>query len=898
MALALSLHQLQAATVSIYTNDFESYTAMATSFEDTADADPVGAEWNIADDNALNPTTPGAGVQVINWLAHSGSKSLLLRSSSEAQVYFPGRSGTNYQLDFWLYVVKSPGDRSFLIILRGEGADNNGDDYLAYRSDRAATDKLFYYDGIGPAAWIDTGAVHAENQWQHHRIVINANARTATIYVDDMVNPIVTNGDLARPDSAVPTLLRIVHEGDSADDGYFAIDDLTLTVDGTVDLTSTIVDGFEDYPARADAMDNANPLGAWITVESDGTGGGRPLTPAKVQVVDSSVVTPHSGSKCLKLEGGMRAGVSLAWGTTPQSDVQITWWARVPEAVQATSTDDAVLLRMSLYGVEGGNTLAGDTALMGWGIRRQSNTNCGDGTSLTYYTTAWQDTTVDYTPDVWEEYRLTTHNSSGTYTIVKNPSSPTPQVVVDRGPFIATSLTWGPTFMVAFSSSNGKDLPPVYVDDIEIKSLTSNPNPLPDPYTVTIHNNRFTNVTVLKVGGPVGKAVVDPQDNSTILFTMDAPAPNGGIYRAQKIANGNWAVDPQPVVTGIDRPSGLTVDANGTIWWVHDYTMSLRRLKKPWATTPWEEVVSNFGYSDGDDDPIDVCIAPSSFDGSIGKPNRVIVADRGSDSDPFQALYQIDPATTILGQTNQTEGVPPPAGWWEFLVPQQGAAQFGGQRLNCLTPLAQSGEVVTVGGDGTITAINADGAFRVIFPATLWQDVFSGGPMPLAVAVAADPTTGRLWVADDTRDEIWSLDPSVATQNAAPDQKEISFHLTDESRPDRQIQMHDPSLGFAANGALMVASDTSTSNGGGRLLIFHNESFALPAFSIIASERTAQAFTLSWESAGAARYDVLRGTDVTVPASFQVIATNVTGLQFSDTNAPAGAAYYRVIAKP
>jgi hypothetical protein len=276
----------------------------------------------------------------------------------------------------------------------------------------------------------------------------------------------------------------------------------------------------------------------------------------------------------------------------------------------------------------------------------------------------------------------------------------------------------------------------------------------------------------------------------------------------------------------------------------------------------------------------------------------VVAIDRGSDSDPDQAAYILDPATTTLGQTNQTIGVPPPADWWQFLVPQQGYSLFGGQRLNCITPLPQSAEVVTVGGDGTITAVDPNGGLRVIIPATLWQDIFTGGPAPRAVAVATDPTTGRVWVADDTRDEVWSLDPAVGTQNAAPDRKELSFPLSDPLRPDRQIQMHEPSLGFAANGACMVVTDTSTGNGGGRLVILHNESFALPSFAITSAARVGQGFQLSWESAGAVRYDVLRGTNVTIPTSFQTIATNLTSLQFADTNAPAAGAYYRVIAKP
>src|SRR5262245_39977099 len=62
---------LKAATSVIYTNNFESYTAVATSEADTSDADPTGTEWNIADDTALVPTIAGAGVQVINWLTNS-----------------------------------------------------------------------------------------------------------------------------------------------------------------------------------------------------------------------------------------------------------------------------------------------------------------------------------------------------------------------------------------------------------------------------------------------------------------------------------------------------------------------------------------------------------------------------------------------------------------------------------------------------------------------------------------------------------------------------------------------------------------------------------------------------------------------------------------------------------
>ncbi len=87
--LMLATLPLRATQLTIYTNDFESYSDVATSLNNNIDADPTGSEWNIADDTSLSvPTTAGAGVQVINWLAHSGSKSLLLKAPLKRRFIF------------------------------------------------------------------------------------------------------------------------------------------------------------------------------------------------------------------------------------------------------------------------------------------------------------------------------------------------------------------------------------------------------------------------------------------------------------------------------------------------------------------------------------------------------------------------------------------------------------------------------------------------------------------------------------------------------------------------------------------------------------------------------------------------------------------------------------------
>lgn len=865
----------RAAHLTIYTNDFESYADVAASLNDDIDADPTGSEWNIADDNSLSaPTTAGAGVQVISWLAHSGSKSLLLKSSSEAQIYLPNtKSGTNYTLDFWTYAVRGTGDRNWYVVVRGMGADNNAGDYLAYRTDRtAASSNIYYYDGIGAGnAFVDTGVDHVDNQWQHHRIVVDTAAQTCSIFIDDMVTPAVVNGQLARADVSVPSIIRLIHEGNSADDGYAAIDDISFTVDGAlIDLNTTFTDGFESYPARVDANDDADPGDPWITVESFGADNGKELAPAKVQVVDSSVITPHSGSKCLKIEGGQRGGASVAWGIPPQSDVQITWWARAPEAVQSTPTADAVILRMSLYGVEGASSFSGDSALLGYGIRRQGGTNEGDGLSLLYYTTAWRDTGVDFTPDVWEQYRLTTHNSQGTYTIIKNPSSAEATLIADRASFVGSAANWGPDFMAAWSTSNGDGHPPVYIDDVEIKSLVSNPTPLGEPYSITNYGTRFTNYTILNVGGPAGKPVVDPRDNTTILFGLDVAG--GGIYQAKKVSSGTWAVDPTPIVNGLDRPSGLTIETNGTIWWTHDFTMALMRLKWPWTSNVPEVIISNFGSTATDDDPIDVTVAPANFSGSRAQPGSILVADRGSDGDANNAVYVVDPTTTTLDQTTYTT----------FLVDPTGGGL--GNNLVAIAPIPASGEVATLSQDGFLIGIDGNGNQRFINAFNLWP---LGGSAN-GQAIATDPIGGKIWAADDLLDEVWSIDATTGD-----DVREIGFPLVDPARPDRQIDFHDPGMAFSPDGAFMVVSDSNP--GSGRLIIFHNEIVTPPSFSITSAARVGQNFQLMWQAAGSSKYTVQRGTTVT---NLQNVATDLTTTEYLDTNAPAGTAFYRVIATP
>ncbi len=575
---------VERSPATIYATDFEGYPNVATSLADTADADPTGVEWNLADDTAVDPTTVGAGVQVQNWLVHGGTNALLLRGGTEADIFFNGaRSGPKYQLDFWLYVHKTTGDRSFRFTLQGEGADNNGGDYIAYNSVQSASRAIRYYDGVAnnnAGYWSNTVALHVEDTWQHHRIVIDSAALKMNVFIDDMANAVIANVDLARCEVAVPTILRIYHEGNSADDGYIAVDDLSFTVDGSRELAPKFTDGFESYPARTGTGDDADPLEPWITTETDGTGTGRALAPAKVQVVDSTVVTPHSGDKCLKIEAGQRAGSSFAWGVAQQTDIQVNWWARVPASATG---GDYNYLRMSLYGAEGGNTYAGDCALLGYGCRSSS---VGTSTSLTYYTNSpgWMVTGVDFTPDTWEEYRLLTHASAGQYSIIKNPSSANPQVVVDHVSFIGSAANWGPFFMVGWSSSNGTNHPPVYVDDVEVRA---NQSPTAVVDTVARPNQVGVKVAAATLAGND----TDPESDTLTVTAVSATSAQGGTVSL----SGGWVFYTPPAGNPLTDTYTYTVSDG----WGGSATGTVTLNRAPAGESPTQTITGVSTNGDG-----------------------------------------------------------------------------------------------------------------------------------------------------------------------------------------------------------------------------------------------------------------------------------------------------------
>ena len=922
-----------AAPITLFTNGFDSaeFTAVgvATSESDLTNANPpLSIALNsvkVLNDRATPQSVysgQGNGVQVINWDSFSAPNSIIIRPGASINCNVYPRSGaTNYVWEWKMKTRKSDhSNLGFRCSLSSSGSDanNDGTDFVVFRTIQTATtntingvvsgnapnntvtnsgingvDGFQAFNGIANTVlsnrWVTmtnflTGerAYVTNNVWNHYRVIADNASRTFKLYFNDMVTPISTNF-CARQEEMVVSGLFFANEGSNTNKDYILIDDVSLIVDGNlVDLTSTITEGFESYPAAASPTDDADPQGAWVVAETTGVGGNTPANPGKVQVVSTEF---HTGGKSLKLEGGQRAGASLAWGATPLSDVKITWWAKVPVG---PGTGESLYLRVSAYGFEARCSGASDTVLLGYGSRPGiNNPVASTGTTLSgfnhffnlFSNGAFLNSLENFTA-AWEEYQLITHFADHTYTILRNGS-----VVMTNYPFLANAAVPNTNmFMIAFNSSNGSGHPPVYIDDITIESFNNTATSAPRPYTPVNTGTRFKSYSIVKVPGHVVAGVaVDPR-NDNILFTTDEEEV-GAIWRAQKVAHGKWALDASPIVTGLDRPKGITVGTNGTIWWTHGQgPQSLRRLKEPWATSAVEEVISDFGAAPANtrDEPIALTLVVTNG------VTTLAVLDRSVNGvNPMNAIYLVDPATTSLNQmTYQNYLISPTAnGLGGVAVPVA-------SQCSAIATLQVSNEVVTVADRfGWIVATDGSGVRRDIDTLVAGFDTNSQGNLCIAV----DPTDNRVWVGGKSRfspstnatPAIWSFGSAVADSGDGRQEALFPRDNPNGGRPDLNMRLHEAGMAFSTNGSFLVVSDQNYVSGGGRLVFLHNE--AITITNIVRGVNV----DLAWTLGGGVRFSVQRSS--TVNGTYTTIATGLTTPAYTDTTAPAGEAYYRVL---
>lgn len=938
---------LSAATVTLVNENFDSYGPPATSLSDITVAIP-NTDYIRVEDGLAQGDSPGGlgfnGVQLINWApasAYNSGNAMLLRANTAYRHNLDPRGGTNYVWEFSMLSSKSgSADRGFRVSLLEEGADQNDQDFLIFRSGQASTtnnlaqpgginvdgvDIIQAFNGFNAASgfglpnqWVTisntaagTPAFVTNNVWNHYKIEADAVARTFKYYVNDMVTPVSVANYLSRPQNLPVVSIRFANEGNSADDGYTLIDNVKLTVDGNfISLADgTFTEGFEGYTASNSGNTNSadnNPGGPWVTAETTGVGNNNTFAPTKVQVVDSTVTAPRSGSKCLMVSQGQTAGSTISWGQATNEDVRITWWAKVP-AAPMNDAKFSVYLRVSVYAWEADYSSAADTLLFGYGHRGAAPFGSQPTSILTFSrwfnewfnNGSWGDTFQTYAADTWEAYQLTTDVRRNSYDLIKNPSG-TPVTIVKDGQYISS---WGNNkkfHSVAFSTSNNSvagENPPTYIDDITIEPYTNTNAPAARPYTIvgTGPGNRFTNYTILTVPGKtVGGVAMDPRDTNTILFTIDEER-IGEIRKATKVASGNWVIDPTPIVTGLYNPNTLTVETNGTIWFVRDavkggQSSGLMRLKAPWNLNTVEEVISDFGFAptNRSDQPCDLTFYVTNG------VTKLAVLDRGVDlNNNPNAIWVVDPATAALNQYNYNTSL---------VAPDNTVFGFGlGGNANGIVWLPASDELATIWeGDGAtdngvIVAFNTtSGAARNIL-------IGPGSGVTWGAGIDVDPTTGRIWVSDRKR-TTFPLSPTAVPQIASFDPttgayvQELSFTNANwtADRPDRNVNFKDPGMRFSKDGKFLVVSDQALHSGGGRILIFHSEPFTIAPVNITSTVRTGSHVALTWSSGGGVNYVVQRSA--TVNGIYATISPVLTTTQYTDTSAPAGESFYRIYA--
>ena len=329
--VSLSVTKIAAATITLVNENFDSYGPAATNLNDISVRIP-NTDYIRVEDGLAQGNSPGGlgfnGVQLINWApasAYNSGNAMLLRPNTAFRCNLDPRGGSNYVWEFSMLSSKSgTADRGFRISLVEAGADQNEQDFLIFRSGQATTTTTTGVDGVDiiqafngfnaasgfglPNQWVTISNTTAalpsyvtNNVWAHYKIVADAVTRTFSYYVNDMVTPVSVGNYLSRPQNLPVTTIRFANEGNSADDGYTLIDNVSLSVDGTfIDLTTgSFTDGFEGYTASNSGNTNSadnNPGGAWVTAETTGVGGNNTFAPTKIQVVDGTVTAPHSGS--------------------------------------------------------------------------------------------------------------------------------------------------------------------------------------------------------------------------------------------------------------------------------------------------------------------------------------------------------------------------------------------------------------------------------------------------------------------------------------------------------------------------------------------------------------------------------------------------------------------------
>jgi len=330
-------------------------------------------------------------------------------------------------------------------------------------------------------------------------------------------------------------------------------------------------------------------------------------------------------------------------------------------------------------------------------------------------------------------------------------------------------------------------------------ALIGAPSALAQPVSVTIDGTDYYAYELLVLPIPAGDVVEDPQDPGRLYMAQDDTlGAGGGIYRLEPL--GPFWVRGEKIAA-IDNPTSILFAPDGDLWFARDYEEGIGVIRSPRTGAPYtvEEIIEEFGMpttptEDRDDDPIAIALAPPGFDGSNVDPGEMVIGDRGADGNDPNDFYVYTLNATL---DPPGSGFPlDPTQYKRYLANTFTLSEYNTINLNDFTFTSDGSALLAVFAGGQIAQLNAEGEDTPLVPTGVTFTSTSG--------IATNPIDGRIWVADDNLDEIWSFDMGTLAAR-----REMLFTRAGSAAPNG-INFREPEISFTGNGEYIWVSDIST----------------------------------------------------------------------------------------
>lgn len=310
------------------------------------------------------------------------------------------------------------------------------------------------------------------------------------------------------------------------------------------------------------------------------------------------------------------------------------------------------------------------------------------------------------------------------------------------------------------------------------------------PVGIEVHGAPPRAVHLLESPAAAGGAF-DPGDPELLYVASKADLAGSGAI--QMLRWSRAGLELERVLPAV-RASAVVVSTSREVWFAREYPrgggVPLYRSPRPEAGTFGAAalVIESFAGLESAR-PSALALVPPSFKGPGAAPGDIWIALSRTESKLPPAIGKYTPGAAVEDPKACAGAVEAPG-----LGPE-----WKGLSLGDIDFAPDGSEVYFLPrGRGFVSVL--DPTFersRKVVP--------NGVQLTRLVALAVHPGSGRVWVADDLRDEVWSLDPKTGAA-----ERELSFVKEDEKPGGgNAIRFPSPSLKFSADGKRLVVSDAS-----------------------------------------------------------------------------------------